>query len=114
MVLEGGYQENYDTRTRECTPCTLIFHPAGEVHSERHHDVVVRIFSIEPTQELLIRVREYSGTLDGPQAFQAGLLVRLAARLHAEFRDNDPLAPLAMEGLALEILVAACRHPGHR
>jgi AraC family transcriptional regulator len=111
MVIEGGYQENYDTRSRECIPDTLVFHPAGELHSERHHDVVVRIFSVEPTRQLLERVREYSGALDGPRVFQAGPLVRLAARLYAEFRADDPVARLAMEGLALELLAGACRRP---
>jgi AraC family transcriptional regulator len=111
MVIEGGYRETYGTRSRECEPDTLLFHPAGELHSERHYDAVVRIFSVEPGAALLERVREYSGSLDGPRVFQAGPLVRLAARLYAEFRADDPLAPLAMEGLALELLAAAGRRP---
>jgi AraC family transcriptional regulator len=45
----------------------------------------------------------------GPQVFQAGPLVRLAARLYAEFGADDPIACLAMEGLALEIFAGACR-----
>jgi AraC family transcriptional regulator len=111
LVIEGGYRENYDTRSRECTPDTLLFHPAGELHSERHHDVVVRIFSIEPGGRLLQRVREYSGALDGPRAIRGGAPVRLAARLYAEFWTGDPIASLAMEGLSLELLVGACRRP---
>jgi AraC family transcriptional regulator len=109
MVLEGGYQENYDARSRECTPDNLVFHPAGELHSERHHDVIVRIFNIEPTAQLLERVREYSSVLDGPQVFEAGPLLQLAARLYAEFRTADAAARLAMEGLALELLAGASR-----
>jgi AraC family transcriptional regulator len=111
MVIEGGYQETYGTRSRECTPDTLVFHPAGEPHSERHHDVVVRVFSVEPSRQLLERVREYSRALDSPRAFEGGPLVRLAARLYAEFRADDPLARLAMEGLSLELLAVAGRHP---
>jgi AraC family transcriptional regulator len=112
MVIEGGYQETYDTRSRECTPDTLVFHPPGELHSERHYDVVVRIFSFEPTRQLLERVRQYSAALDGPRVFEAGPVVRLAARLYAEFRADDPIARLAMEGLALELLASSCRHFG--
>jgi AraC family transcriptional regulator len=110
MVLEGSYQENYETRSRECTSDTLVFHPAGELHSERHYDVVVRIFSVEPTTQLLERVHQYSRVLDGPQVFESGPILRLAARLYAEFRVTDPVARLIMEGLALELLAAACRH----
>jgi AraC family transcriptional regulator len=110
MVLEGGYRENYGTRSRECTPDTLVFHPAGEVHSERHDDVVVRIFSVEPAPRLLDRVREYSGALDCARVFQAGPLLRLAARLYTEFWAADASASLAMEGLALELIAGASRH----
>jgi AraC family transcriptional regulator len=111
MVIEGGYHETYGARSRECTPDTLVFHPAGELHSEQHHDVVVRIFNVEPTPQLLERVREYSGTLDGPRAFPARPLVRLVARLYAEFGTDEPLARLTMEGLVLELLAAADRVP---
>src|SRR5581483_6244762 len=41
----------------------------------------------------------------------SGALVRLAARLSAEFPTRDPTARLAMEGLTLESLVGACRQP---
>ena len=60
MVIEGGDHENYGTRSRECAPDTLVMHPAGELHSEQHHDGVVRIFSVEPTRQLLERVAERS------------------------------------------------------
>ncbi len=66
LVLEGGYREVYGSQVRECGPASLIFHPSGEVHSESHYEVVVRIFSIEPTQTLLTHVGEYTRTLDGP------------------------------------------------
>jgi AraC family transcriptional regulator len=108
MVLEGGYREHYGARYRERTPDTLVFHPAGEVHSERHYDAVVRIFNVEPTPQMLVRLRQYTRVLDGPRVFQAGPLVRLAARLYAEFTATDPVACLAMEALALELLASAC------
>jgi AraC family transcriptional regulator len=109
LVLEGGYREIYGSRCRECSPASLVFHPSGEVHSETHYDVVVRILSIEPTEQLLTHVGEYVPPLDGPHEFQAGPLLRLGARLYQEFRSNDPIAPLAMEGIALELLAGICR-----
>jgi hypothetical protein len=77
LVLEGGYHEIYGGRCRECSPASLVFHPSGEVHSERHYDAVVRILSIEPTESLLAHVGEYARTLDGPCEFHAGPLLRL-------------------------------------
>lgn len=114
LVIEGGYQEYYDSRSRQCLPSELIFHPAGEVHSEKHYDAVVRIFNVEPARQLLGEIRDYAGVLNGPQVFQAGPLVRLTARLFAEFQGNDSLAQLAMEGLALELLVGVCRRSDAR
>ena len=38
-------------------------------------------------------------------------MVQLAMRLYSEFRYRDALAPLAMEGLMLELLAAAGRCP---
>jgi len=46
LVLEGGYREIYGSRCRECSLSSLVFHPSGEVHSEMHLVVVVRIFSM--------------------------------------------------------------------
>jgi hypothetical protein len=83
MVIQGGYRANYDARSRECTPDTLVFHPAAELHSERHHEVVVRMFRVEPTGQLLGRVPDYCGALDGPREFLAGPLPRPA---HAQGR----------------------------
>jgi AraC family transcriptional regulator len=114
LVLEGGYRETYGSHCRECSPSSLLFHPPEEIHSETHYDVVVRIFSIEPTQQLLARAGEYARTLDGPDAFHAGPLLRLGARLYREFQSDDPVAPLAIEGLVLELLAGVCRHSSSR
>ncbi len=111
LVLEGGYTETYGRRDRECKPFYLLFHPEGEVHSEVHNDSVVRIFSIEPAQPWLEQVRERSGLLGNPFEFQGGTIVQLAVRLYHEFKDQDALAPIAMEGLLLELLAATCRCP---
>jgi AraC family transcriptional regulator len=110
LVLEGGYREIYGGRCRECNPSSLLFHPPGEIHSEAHYDVVVRIFTIEPNEQLLIHVNDYSRTLDGPHEFHAGPLLRLGARLYREFRRDDPESSLAMEGIVLELLADACRN----
>jgi AraC family transcriptional regulator len=104
LAIEGHYRETYDRRTRDCGPAALVFHPAGEVHSELHGDVVVRIFSIEPSEQLLGVVREHARRLDEPREFRGGPLLRLATRMYRELSCDEPLAGLAIEGLALELL----------
>jgi len=109
FVLEGGYQETFEQRQRECHPCTFLFHPEGERHSELHYEAVVRIFCFEPAPNWLEKVRDRSSCLREPFASQGGPLVTLAARLYREFRIQDSFSPVAMEGLALELLATACR-----
>src|SRR5579862_7191478 len=111
FVLEGAYTETYECKHRECRPASLLFHPEGEVHSEVHEEVVVRIFSIEPATHWFEQVRERASLLHHPFAYQSGPMVQLATRLYGEFRDQDALSPIALEGLLLELLVTACRQP---
>jgi AraC family transcriptional regulator len=109
FVLEGGYQETYERRQRECRPCTFLFHPEDERHSEVHPEIVVRIFCFEPAPNWLEKARERSGCLREPFETQGGPLVSLAAHLFREFRVQDAFSSMAMEGLALELLATACR-----
>jgi AraC family transcriptional regulator len=113
LVLEGSYTETYGTRHRDCGPSTLLFHPADEQHEEHHDDVAVRIFNFEFPAEWHDRLPQRPAALHFPRCFHSGELFRLARRLYGEFQDEDDLAPLAIEGLTLEILAATCRQRGH-
>jgi AraC family transcriptional regulator len=110
LILEGAYTERYERKSRDCGSSTVLFHPEGESHSEDHHDVVVRIFSVEPDPELLTRIRTRSSALHGPLESPGGSMTQLCGRLYREFRNPDPLSPIAMEGLVLELLTEAGRH----
>ena len=109
LILQGTYTENYEAKTRDCSPSTLLFHPAGEVHSERHDDAIVRILNIEFPVAWQDRLFGHSRSLHSPACFQSGLPTRLALRFYREFHDGDELSPLAIEGLTLEILAETCR-----
>jgi len=109
LVLEGAYQEIYDRRVRECRPSTLLFHPAGEVHSETHYDTNVRIFSIEPAVCLLQQLNEYEKYTEAPLEARGGTLLETAVKLYREFRQPDALTGIAIEGLMLELLVDLSR-----
>jgi AraC family transcriptional regulator len=47
--------------------------------------------------------------LEEPLTFQGGRLAAIAQRIHHELRQVDTAAPLAMEGMLLELLAAAAR-----
>lgn len=109
LVLQGTYTESYGQKTRDCKASSLVFHPPGEKHAVEFHTKGARIFRVEIKPECLERVREHTSVLDRPLGFQGGWSACLAARLYNEFRATDPAAPLAIEGLTLEILAEASR-----
>ena len=109
LVLQGSYTETYGTRTRICKPSTVIFHPPDEVHADLFHSAGGRCFNIHVDHDWLNHVREYAATLDCPADFYGGSLYWLTTRLYHEFRELDELAPLAIEGLMLEIIAEASR-----
>ena len=109
FVLEGMITDVCGKVTRTSEPSSLLFQPAGESHSNHFHNPV-RLFEIYLEPYWLDRVGEHSQLLDDFFHFQTGPLIRLAHRLYTEFQEEDTLAPLAMEGLMLEILIGTCRH----
>lgn len=111
FVLRGTFDRVYERRTWACGPSSLSFHPSGERHSERFDAVGARLFSIQTSQRLLERARDYSIALDDSAVFRGGRLAQLAVRLYGEYRRMDEVSPLAIEGLAFEIMAEASRRP---
>jgi len=111
VVLQGIYTEVYKKITLTPKPFGLAFHPANEVHSHRCPDEGGRCFVVEVGPRWMERVREYTRILDEPTDLQRGLAACLAMRLYREFKQDDGVAPLVMEGLALETLAEASRRP---
>lgn len=109
FVLDGGYTESLDGRTHERKPSTLIFHPAGEPHSDSFHAAGGRLFSFEIESRILGRVQELQKTLEHPAVFGDGLLIGLARKLYKEFRWKDEMSPILIECLMLEITAEASR-----
>ncbi len=111
FVLGGRFTEVYSKHSRSCRPSTLIFHPAGEAHSDHFH-TSVRCFNIQMTTSWLKRAQ--SGIINAPAEFCGGQVGYLAARLYSEFRQLDEFSSLAVEGLALEIIAEMSRHSRKR
>jgi AraC family transcriptional regulator len=111
LPLHGSYAETYGKRARMGRPFQLVFQPAGEVHAKQFHHAGGRTFDVEIPPAWLERVREYGMLLDQPAEFAGGLPVWLTLRLYREFYRRDEVSPLAMEGLALELLAEIARRP---
>lgn len=108
FVLRGSFTEVYGEHSRSGRPSTLIFHPAGEIHSDHFH-TTSRCFNIQMNTRWLERAQQPARIINTPADFCGGQLVNLAARLYREFRQLDEFSGLAVEGLALEIIAEASR-----
>jgi AraC family transcriptional regulator len=109
LVLSGASQQTYGLKSRDRKPNTMLFYPPDESHSERFGRTGSRIFSLEISPEWLQKVREFSTVRSESLVFEGGLLGWLAKRLYREFRHSDRVTPLAIEGIALEILAEVSR-----
>jgi AraC family transcriptional regulator len=109
LVLQGGYTETYGSHSRTCEPSSLVFHPENETHSDEFHETGGRCLNVEIEPRWLERIKEHSRILDDSRHFRGGLLTALGARLYHEFREFDETSPLAIEGLALQIVAEATR-----
>ena len=93
----------------------LIYHPAGELHSQRFDKTAVQLFRVEVSDARLRDLRRWVD-LDRPADFRDRATTNLAHQLHRELVAPDAVSPLAIEGLALELVAAITRlsHPKAR
>lgn len=112
FVLGGSFTETYGSRSRSCGASTLVFNPAGEIHSDLFH-TGSRCFNIQMGDDWLKRWNT-TRMIEIPADFTGGQSAQRAAELYREFRELDEYSSLAVEGLALEILAEACRQHNHK
>jgi AraC family transcriptional regulator len=102
LVLEGGMEKAFARRTMSFDGDSALTMPAGARHGARFGSRGARILIVKPTEKVpacLGKLVELSGRGLG----------WLACRLAAELRASDTAAPLAAEGLVLQLLAAATR-----
>jgi len=113
LLLQGLYEENCGKHIIVRKPSTLALMASGEIHSNRIHSTGIRFLSIEMTRPWLNRANGRLAFIRGLTQFDNGPLPWLAMRLYREFRSEDDVAPLAIEGLLLELLAGVTRQTFH-
>jgi AraC family transcriptional regulator len=106
VILHGGYDTTRQGSPMRCEAGTVVLTPAAEPHQN--------VFVPMPTQMLVVELKSASAAapvrLD---SMPDPAIVQLARRAALEMEALDELAPLACEGLALEVLAGALRLGGH-
>jgi AraC family transcriptional regulator len=108
LLLEGCCTTSWERRTWTGRPTALTLYPAGFAHANRWHEGG-RALNVEFAPPWLERLKGRTKVLDRPADYEGGPLVWLARRLFEECRRPDDVSPLAVEGLALELLAECSR-----
>ena len=110
LVVGGGFAETMRSRAAECSPGSLMVHPAGDAHANRISAVGAHCLNIHPDPSWLAEspLRRMAGDLR-----HIALPARLPSllRLRRELLASDQAAPLALESAVLELLADAWRQP---
>jgi len=105
-VEAGSYTERLGGITRHCETSTLLIHPAGERHANVFHDRAVNLLRVEASDADLLDVPLGAASSDGCRGEPSRSLCR---RMLRELRAPDDLTPLALQGLALELVAGVAR-----
>jgi AraC family transcriptional regulator len=108
-VLEGAFTEVAAGTALTCVPATLKFMPAGERHCDRFDLGRARGLLVEIAQARADTLRPYAAVLGERVHYHGGAAAAIALRLWLELSRMDEAAPLAIEGLILELLATASR-----
>jgi AraC family transcriptional regulator len=109
LLLHGLYEEKCGKDVVVRKPGTLALMASGAIHSNRIYDTGIRFFCVEMTRPWIDRANGHLKLFQGLTHFEKGSLPWLATRLYREFRCEDDVAPLAIEGLVLELLAGLAR-----
>ena len=109
IALKGACNESFAGKVRQYEALTVEFLPSNQCHSLDFPFADTRAFSIDIPTSWLERAREYSLRLDNSVYSHGGLLGGLMIKLYREFLHMDAASPLAIEGMALEMLAEVSR-----
>jgi AraC family transcriptional regulator len=109
FVYTGAFTEGFAGATLECTPGTLKITPAGERHWNRFGREGTHGLLVEAEASRVESLGSYAAVLAERGSFLDDGLAVLVWRLAGELRRRDTAAPLAIEGILLELLAGAAR-----
>jgi AraC family transcriptional regulator len=105
LVLRGSYEERSSKRqVRYCDSEKVLYHPAGEAHSDAIGSRGSKIFSIELDPRWTSKLRDYEMLAEEALAFPHHHVSWLARRAYQAFTDSGRRSVLLLEATAIELL----------
>jgi AraC family transcriptional regulator len=109
VMLEGSFDCVFPGRTLPCNAGALHSEPAEERHGNRIGRLGAHVVVIQPDQREVVSMGAHARVLEQVNYVRQSVAAGLAWRLAREVHLADSAAPLAIEGLVLEILAEAVR-----
>jgi AraC family transcriptional regulator len=109
VMLGGSFDLRIDGRCLHCPPTAVFTEPAGEQHSNQVGSGGARVVVVQPDPAESELLRPFVRLLDRTSHRHHAGIAERAARLAGELERDDDLAPLAAEGIVLEMLVVLAR-----
>lgn len=109
--MGGRYREIACGSQFECSPRSIVFHPAGEQHEVFIGQSVVRCFVVE-LDAAEMRRRYDVTTPESLLHLDGGPMASVLGNLYGEFRHADVCSSLAIQGLVLQLLAGLSRTDG--
>ncbi|HKP38725.1 MAG TPA: AraC family transcriptional regulator [Pyrinomonadaceae bacterium] len=114
VALTGICTEVFAGKVRSYEASTVEFLPPEQCHAIDFPFVDTRTFSIDISSPWLDQAREFSLKVNESVHCHGGLLAGLMMKVFSEFYQVDDASPLAIQGLALEMLAAVSRESNVR
>lgn len=104
-VFSGGFTESFRHKHEACAARSVLIKPAAETHANAYGPIPTRCLLIAAVVPPIPLTTLFSRT----QHLKGGQPYSLALALERELRIGDDVAPLAAEGLVLELLCGISR-----
>jgi AraC family transcriptional regulator len=109
VILHGSFQALTRHRDHPCPAGSMLIEPAGEPHGNRFNGAGATVLVVQPDParaELLDPFTRMLATADHRRDASVAVLAHRAAQ---ELTAPDAVAPLALEGLVLQLLSVSAR-----
>jgi AraC family transcriptional regulator len=109
VVLRGTIDERCGRASRMCGAGTVIYRPAGEMHSDVFTSPAGAYVSIAMPEPWLERTACCEFRLTDSRAIRSGRAIAIARAIGAELAAGDRWSQLSLQGLTLELLAEVAR-----
>jgi AraC family transcriptional regulator len=109
LMLNGSFELDFKRQSFSCTPTSVAVEPAGERHANVIGSQGAEVLVLQPSPSQTELWRPFSALFESVSYFRHGGIAGLGSRIVSEIDAPDAFSSLAIEGLLLDVLVAAGR-----